>query len=281
MRAKVWGCRGSLATPGQDTLRYGGNTSCVELRHDDATALVLDAGTGIRELGLMLMAQGVQKIDLLLTHLHLDHIEGLGFFAPLWRPDTELNVWGPPSSLRSLSARIGRYFSAPLFPFELTEIPSRLAFYDVPGEAWEIGGLRVYAESVSHPGPTVGYRIEENGQSLAYIPDHEPALGVPLDSLSRDWVSGFTLAAGADVLLHDGQYFEAEYPEHVGWGHSSVADAVGFARIAEVGELVVFHHDPLHSDVALDDLGARARDLWRNGGPPPVLAQEGMEIVIE
>jgi phosphoribosyl 1,2-cyclic phosphodiesterase len=280
LRAKIWGCRGSLATPGHDTLRYGGNTSCVEVRHEDGAVLVLDAGTGIRELGLVLRAERVQKIDLLLTHLHLDHIEGLGFFAPLWSPETELNVWGPPSSLRSLSARIGRYFSAPLFPVELTEIPSSLAFHDVPPEPWEIGGFRIYAELVSHPGPTVGFRVEENGSSLAYIPDHEPALGVSLDSLSPDWVSGYTIAAGADVLLHDGQYFDAEYPDHVGWGHSSVTDAVGFAHIAEVGELVVFHHDPLHSDVALDDLGARARELWRNGGPPPNVAHEGMEIVL-
>jgi phosphoribosyl 1,2-cyclic phosphodiesterase len=277
---KVWGCRGSLATPGPDTLRFGGNTSCVEVRCDDGTLIILDAGTGIRGLGLELAAEGIRTIHLLLTHLHLDHIEGLGFFAPLWNPETELHVWGPPSPLRSLHARIGRYFSAPLFPVELTEIPSRLAFHDVPSEPWELGGARLYAEAVSHPGPTLGFRVQVNGHSLAYIPDHEPALGVSLESLSRDWVSGHAVAAGADVLLHDGQYFEAEYPDHVGWGHSSVADAVTFAHIAGVGELVIFHHDPLHSDVALDDLGARAQDLWRNGGSVPTVAHESMEIAL-
>ena len=278
MRVKIWGCRGSLATPGPDTLRYGGNTSCVEIRRDDGSALLLDAGTGIRGLGMELAAQGVHKIDLLLTHLHLDHVEGLGFFAPLWNPQTELHVWGPPSPLRSLHARIGRYFSAPLFPVELTQVPSRLVFHDAPSEPWELSGVRVTAQPVAHLGPTLGFRLEEDGRSLAYIPDHEPVVGVPIESLSRDWLSGYTLAAGADLLLHDGQYFEAEYSDRLGWGHSSVATAVGFAEVTGVGELIVFHHDPLHSDTALDDLAARARELSRNGGPPPRLAHEGMEI---
>ena len=280
MKARIWGCRGSLATPGHETLRYGGNTSCVEVRLEDGTLLVLDAGTGIRALGLELVREGVNKIDLLLTHLHLDHIEGLGFFAPVWDPQTELHVWGPPSSVRSLDARIWRYFSAPLFPVDLAEIPARLVFHDVPTEPWELGGARLYAEPISHPGPTLGFRLEENGHALAYIPDHEPALGVSFESLSADWVSGYAVAAGADVLLHDGQYFDEEYSDHMGWGHSSVSDAVAFGHVTEVGSLVLFHHDPLHSDVALDDLGTRAVELWRNGGAPPELAHEGMELVL-
>jgi len=280
LRARIWGCRGSLATPGHETLRYGGNTSCVEVRLDDGTLLVLDAGTGIRALGLELVREGVRKIDVLLTHLHLDHIEGLGFFAPVWNPETELHVWGPPSPVRSLDARIGRYFSAPLFPVDLSEIPARLVFHDAPSEPWELGGARLYAEQISHPGPTLGYRIEENGNSLAYIPDHEPALGIPLESLTPDWVSGYMVAAGAHTLLHDGQYFDEEYTKHMGWGHSSLSDAVTFGHVAEGGSLVLFHHDPVHTDEVLDDLQARARELWRNGGPPPEVACEGMEIVL-
>jgi phosphoribosyl 1,2-cyclic phosphodiesterase len=279
LRATIWGCRGSLATPGRETLRYGGNTSCVEVRLDDGTPLILDAGTGIRELGLELVHEGVYEINLLLTHLHLDHIEGLGFFAPVWEAETELHVWGPPSPLRSLDARIGRYFSAPLFPVDLADIPARLVFHDVPEEPWELGGARIYAERISHPGPTLGFRLEENGHTLAYIPDHEPALGVSLESLSADWVSGYTVAAGADVLLHDSQYFDEEYRDHMGWGHSSVSDAVAFGHLTGVASLVLFHHDPLHSDTALDDLGARACGLWRNGGPSPEPAYEGMELL--
>lgn len=280
MRARIWGCRGSLATPGPETLRYGGNTSCVEVRLEDGSLLVLDAGTGIRSLGLELVREEAHEIHLLLTHLHLDHIEGLGFFAPVWDACTELHVWGPPSPVRSLDARIGRYFSAPLFPVELAEIPATLVFHDVPTESWSIGGARVYAEPISHPGPTLGYRIEENGHALAYIPDHEPALGVALESLSPDWLSGYTVAAHVDTLLHDGQYFDEEYGDHEGWGHSSLSDAVAFGHVAEVGSLVLFHHDPLHSDEALDVLRERARAMWRNGGTPPEVAYEGMEIAL-
>ncbi len=278
MLARIWGCRGSLATPGRETLRFGGNTSCVEVVLSDGTLVVLDAGTGIRGLGLQLAQSSPRTIHLLLTHLHLDHVEGLGFFSVLWNPGNEVHVWGPPSPMRSLRERIELYLSPPVFPIELTEIPARLVFRDVPSEPWEIGSSLVYAEPVSHPGPTLGYRIEEDGSSLAYIPDHEPALGVELETLSADWVSGYAVAAGATALLHDAQYSEQEYAEHVGWGHSSVAHAVTFADMAEVGRLLLFHHDPLHADPDLATLQARARELWRNGGPPPELAFEGMEL---
>jgi len=278
VRARIWGCRGSLATPGRETLRYGGNTSCVELALADGSTLVLDAGTGLRALGLKLAAEGVRTIHLCLTHLHIDHIEGLGFFAPLWSAETELHVWGPPSQIRTLRERIAHYLAPPLFPFDLAAIPSRLYFRDAPAASWQIGGATVRAETVSHPGPTLGYRVEEDGRSLAYMPDHEPALGVELESLSSDWVSGYGIAAGSSALLHDAQYTEGEYPEKVGWGHSSVADAVAFARIAETERLVLFHHDPLHTDGDLVELESRAGELWRNGGPPPELAFEGMEI---
>jgi phosphoribosyl 1,2-cyclic phosphodiesterase len=279
LRARIWGCRGSLPTPGRETLRYGGNTSCVEVELDDGTRVILDAGTGIRALGLQLNGDRGRSVHVCLTHLHLDHIEGLGFFAPIWHPGNEIHVWGPPSATRSLEARIARYLSAPLFPVELAEIPAQLVFHDVPTEPWEIGGAHVTAGRVSHPGATLGYRIEGNGSALAYIPDHEPALGVELARLTSDWVSGFPIAAGATVLLHDAQYTEEEYWAHVGWGHSSVSQAVGFARIAEVDQLLLFHHDPLHSDSDLASLQAAARELWQGSGAPPELAYEGMEIV--
>jgi ribonuclease BN (tRNA processing enzyme) len=278
LEATIWGCRGSLPTPGPATLEYGGNTSCVEVNLADGTVVVLDAGSGIHALGLERAEPWPDTIHLCLTHLHLDHLEGLAFFAPLWESRTELHVWGPPSPLTPLERRVARYFSPPLFPIQLSDVPARLSFHDVPPQPWEIGSARVRAEPVAHPGPTLGYRIDEGGKALTFIPDHEPARGLDLESVTPDWISGFSLAEGADVLLHDAQYFEAEYAERVGWGHSSVADAVQLARIADVGGLVLFHHDPLHADDRLRELEQRARELWGNDGTPPRLARERMTI---
>jgi ribonuclease BN (tRNA processing enzyme) len=182
--------------------------------------------------------------------------------------------------LESLEERIARYFSPPLFPVELTEAPARIRFHDAPEEGWEIGSARLFTEPVEHPGPTVGYRIEEGSASLAYIPDHEPALAGDLERASPEWISGFTLAERASVLLHDSQFFEHEYESRVGWGHSSVAHAVAFARASSTERLVLFHHDPLHVDDELEALRDRARELWGQNGAGPELAHEGMEIAL-
>lgn len=280
MRARVWGCRGSLAAPGPETVRYGGNTSCLEVRLSDDRLLVLDAGTGVRALGLDLARQPAARIDLLLTHLHLDHVEGLGFFGPLWDPEAELHIWGPPSPLKSLEDRLAILLSPPLFPVHLADIPSRPIFHDVPETEWQLGGATISAQPISHPGPTVGYRIEENGRTLVYMPDHEPALGIEdLTAVSPDWISGYSVAQGANVLLHDSQYTEEEYARRVGWGHSSTQHVITFSLIAKVERLIMFHHDPLHSDADLEGLLVVARELWGdNGGEQPVLAYEGMEI---
>jgi phosphoribosyl 1,2-cyclic phosphodiesterase len=274
MDATIWGCRGSLAVPGPDTVRHGGNTSCVEVELADGTLLVLDAGTGVRPLGLRL-AEHEGPIHVLLTHLHLDHLEGLAFFVPIWSAGRDVHIWGPRSPLESLQDRIARYFSPPLFPIDIHDIPADLTFHDSPEEPWTIGGATIEAQPVSHPGPTLGYRVSADGGSLTYIPDHEPALGGDLEALPPEWLSGFAVADRADVLLHDSQYFEAEYETKVGWGHSSVAAAVAFARAARVGRLVLFHHDPLHTDDDLLELRARARELWGDDGVPPELAVEG------
>ncbi len=278
MRVTIWGCRGSLATPGRATLRFGGNTSCVAAELCDGTLIVFDAGTGIRSLGLQLVADGAREIHLCLTHFHLDHVEGLGFFAPIFDPGTELHIWGPPSTERSLEERVSLYLSPPVCPLSLADIPARLRFHDVPEAPWRIGGADVFASEVSHPGPTVGYRLAENGSVLAYLPDHEPAVGVPLEALTPDWISGFAIAAGATLLIHDAQYSEDVYPSKVGWGHSSIADAVVFGRRATVGQLLLFHHDPLHDDRTLDSFQQRVRELWTESEQPPTLAREGMTI---
>jgi phosphoribosyl 1,2-cyclic phosphodiesterase len=275
---RIWGCRGSLATPGRETLRYGGNTTCVEVECDDGTRIILDAGTGIRALGRRLVANGSGPIHVCLTHLHLDHIEGIGFFPPIFDPDREVHLWGPPSSVRSLDERLARYLSAPLFPVELGDLPAAFVFHDVEDDPWEIGSARIEAAPVSHPGATVGYRILADGVTVAFLPDHEPAVGVDLEQLTSDWISGYGLAEDADLLVHDAQYTDAEYLGHVGWGHSSVSQAVAFGRLTGARRIVLFHHDPLHTDDDLDAHQARAHELWQGAGAPPELAFEGMEI---
>lgn len=277
MQATVWGCRGSVPIPGPTTLRDGGNTSCVAVRTDDDTLLILDAGTGIRELGVHLNGLPAD-VHVLITHLHLDHIEGLRFFAPLWRPETSLTIWGPPSPVRSLRDRIRIVLSPPLFPVPLSDVPSRLTFRDAPREM-RIGSARIVAQPVQHPGATFGYRIEVDGASLAYLPDHEPALGLDIDEVTSDWISGLELARGASWVVHDAQYFEEQYPSLAGWGHSSVAHAVTMARRAGAKGLVLFHHDPGHDAGDLERLEARARELA--GDALEIrLAREGMELTI-
>ena len=281
MRLKIWGCRGSVATPGPETIRYGGNTSCIEVMLDDNdTTLVLDAGTGIRQLGAELERRGVRKVHLCLTHLHLDHLEGLRFFPPLWNRDVSVEIWGPPSPILSLQERIARYFSPPLFPVDLRDVPATLAFHDAPKDSWNIDGASLTAGLVVHPGPTIGYRLETSQGSVAYIPDHEPALAGAIASNSTDWISGASLALGVDALLHDAQYSEDEYADRVGWGHSSVADAVAFTRAVGAHRLVLFHHEPSHTDDELERLEERAQALADGDRPPPRLAYEGMVVEV-
>jgi phosphoribosyl 1,2-cyclic phosphodiesterase len=198
-------------------MRYGGNTSCVELRGAGGEVLILDAGTGMRPLGVQLMQEGVKVINILLTHLHMDHLQGLGFFRPLFWADVEVHIWGPPSPVQPLSERIATYMSPPLFPVSVNEIPCKLAFHDAPEAPISIGGLTVRASLVTHQGPTVGYRVEEDSRSIVYLPDHEPGIaGLDLREQPSDWISGHELAHNTDVLLHDAQYGDEEYPRHAG-----------------------------------------------------------------
>lgn len=255
MRVEVWGTRGSLGAPGTATLRYGGNTSSVLVFGSEAECIVLDAGTGIRPLGLDI-PEDVRRIDILITHLHMDHVQGLGFFGPMYRPNIEIHVWGPPSTTMSLHRRLSRYLSPPLFPVRLRDMPSRPELHDAR-HYFRIGSLRVRADRICHPGATVGYRLTDpDGSCLAYLPDHEPALGQRDFPGSGDWTSGFDLIRHADLLIHDAQYTDSEYSEHVGWGHTSIGQLAALAKLAEVRQLMPFHHDPGHDDDQLDRMVA-------------------------
>jgi phosphoribosyl 1,2-cyclic phosphodiesterase len=278
VRLRIRGCRGSIASPGIDTIRYGGNTSCIEVRLADGEIVVLDAGTGLRQLGAELVEEGATRIHLLVTHLHVDHIEGLGMFAPIYQPGTEIHIWGPSSPIASLAERVATYFSPPLFPVHLSEAPARIRFHDASDTEWRIGGARIASHAIIHPGPTVGYRLEEGGRALAYLTDHEPALGADLETEPTEWVSGFALAYRANLLIHDCQYTPEEYERKLGWGHSTTEQVAVFAERAEVDSLLLFHHDPMHSDAQLDAMRSDVLRRWRVPEERCTLAAEGMAI---
>jgi len=283
VRAKLWGVRGSIPVPGPDAAGYGGNTSCVAVSTGDGCELILDAGSGIRALGDQLVGN-CRHVHILLTHLHLDHIQGLLFYSPLFETRTRVTIWGPAAPGVSLKNRIGRYLSAPLTPIDVRELPCEVDFRNCPVTEWQIGSARIRAEAVNHRGPTLGFRIEDAGASLCYLPDHEPALLAPIDDLETEWISGFSLARGCDLLLHDCQYTDEEYPSHFGWGHSSISDAVRFAHRCEASRVLLFHHDPQHSDDQLDAMLEEAAERWEQAGGAPdaiVMARDGAELALE
>lgn len=278
MLTRVWGCRGSLAAPGEETVKYGGNTSCVEVQLESGHVLVLDAGTGMRPLGAALDLGSAPEVHILLTHLHMDHLQGLGFFRPLFQPGLDVHIWGPPSPVQTLAERIAIYLSPPLFPVRLADVPANVIFHDAPEEPMTIGSATIRAGRVTHQGPTVGYRIEEEGHGFAYLPDHEPAIGGRLADQPESWISGYDIVRDVDVLFHDAQYLDHEYPNHIGWGHSAIGDALEFASRARVGRLVLFHHDPYHTDDDLESMLAAARLNLARPDDWVCLAHEGMTV---
>jgi hypothetical protein len=198
-------------------------------------------------------------------------------------PESEIVIWGPGSPEASLEDRIGRYISAPLTPIEVRELPCHPSFREAETTEWDVCGARVRAASVTHRGPTLGYRIDYAGSSVCYIPDHEPGLGTPLAEIEDEWISGYELARDAQLLIHDCQYTDDEYGDHLGWGHSRISDALVFARRTEPERTLLFHHDPLHSDDFLDVAGSRAVERWEElGGRPEQLelATERREIAL-
>jgi len=257
MRVCLWGTRGSIASAGPDTVAYGGNTSCVEVEGRDGTVVILDAGTGVRRVGNTYRQP--RRLDILLTHLHMDHIQGLGFFGPFFEDDFEVHVWGPPSTTQDLRTRLTRYLSPPLFPVRLRDVAARLELHDVPMDPFTIGGLEISGQMVIHPGQTLGFRVSDGQSTMAYLPDHEPSLGMASLPDDAEWVSGCGLARDADLLIHDAQYTADEYAERVGWGHSRVEDAVSLAALGGARRLVTFHHDPDHDDTMLDQMLDEAR----------------------
>lgn len=251
MELRFYGTRGSYPAPGPEFVRFGGNTSSAVLRFEDRL-LFLDAGTGIVRAGHV-EAPPTGRIDILVTHLHMDHVQGLGFFGPLFQPGREIHIWGPPSTTRSLRKRLGRYLSPPLFPVRFGELPACIHCHDIKRDAWEIGPFSIRAQLIIHPGTTLGFRVEAGGRSLAFLPDHEPQIGserLP----PTEWLSGLDLARDADLLVHDAQYTQHEYRTRLGWGHCTPELAVAYAKAVGAKRLLLDSHEPTRSDADVDAL---------------------------
>ena len=276
MKITFWGTRGSIPTVNQQTHIYGGNTPCVSVEQDD-TILILDAGSGIRQLAESGVLEDYNRIYILLTHLHMDHIQGLGFFSPFFQFGRNVEIWGPRGATH-LSDRLTRYLSPPLFPVRLRDFVCNLGIIDIPMKPFQIGPFNILAAHVCHPGPTLGFRVECNGRSMTYIPDHEPALATRNFPGDPEWTSGYGIIKDCDVLIHDAQFSDEEYDARVGWGHSSIRHAMQIASMCGARRLMLFHHDPAHTDQILDELFAE----YCSGEQeiPTELAREQVSIVL-
>ncbi len=277
MKIALHGTRGSYPTSSTDHQQLGGNTSCIEIIDGDER-LIIDAGTGI--LGINFDQDYPKaRIDILLTHLHMDHIQGLGFCKPLFDPGKQVHIWGPGGSTQSLQARLNRFLSPPLFPIPLRDIPSDLHVHELPNTPFKLGKFTVTTEFISHPGPTVGFRVTSGIKSIAYMPDHEPMVGKQHLFPEDSWVSGFDLAYKTDLLIHDSQYTRGEYWKKIGWGHCSLDLAVEYAARLQAKKLILFHHDPTQSDTEKTRIYQKYLQN-HNPGFPIELAVEGQEIVV-
>ncbi len=269
---RFWGVRGSLAAPGASTVRYGGNTLCVELRCGPHL-VILDAGSGARELGCALTCCGVPvDADILLSHTHLDHICGLPFFAPMFDPKARIRFWsGPLDPPDGIAAALQRSWQPPLMPDMATAFRARIEYRDfTAGENLLLRpGLRVATAALFHPGNSTGFRIAWGGASVCYITDTEHPQGGPDANLLR-------FVAGADVMIYDASYTEAEYQLRVGWGHSTWQAGVTLAEAASVGQLVLFHHEPAHDDATMDAIASAVADRR----PGSLVAREGMRMAV-
>jgi phosphoribosyl 1,2-cyclic phosphodiesterase len=252
MIIRLLGTRGSIPTTNPETFQYGGNTSCIEVIEKEQL-LIVDAGTGILNISKDKLEKS-ERFDILLTHLHFDHIQGLGFFQPLFDSSREIHIWGPASCKQNLQYRLNRYLSPPLFPVHFRDLPCRISLHEVAHSSFDIGRLHIESNYISHPGPTVGYRITNGNSIFAYFPDHEPLIGKDSWNRKKEWIPGIALASRADLLIHDSQYTLEEYKSKIGWGHSTMLHALRFATLAEVKKLLLFHHDPTHTDSMLDNI---------------------------
>jgi phosphoribosyl 1,2-cyclic phosphodiesterase len=257
MTLRCWGARGSVPAPGAHTVRYGGNTSCLEVRIGEER-IILDGGTGLRRLGEELAAEGRKEAVIYLTHFHWDHIQGLPFFAPAYDEDFHLRILGPEQARGGVKDLLECQMGPPYFPVDQGELPASFLCSEVEEGFWSEGSVRMRAIRVRHPSITLGYRLEWGGRSVVYVPDNElGGKGVPMP---EEWEEHFEdFVRGAQVLLHDAMFTEAERPAFEGWGHSTCEEVVELALRTGVESVFFFHHAPGRTDEEIDGILRRLR----------------------
>jgi CheY-like chemotaxis protein len=291
MLIRFWGTRGSLAKPGPTTLRYGGNTSCVEVRTADGTLIVLDCGTGAHGLGLALMSSGHPvRGHLMITHTHWDHIQGFPFFAPLFSRDNEWDIYAPGGLGQQLEQTLAGQMEYTYIPVTLAQLGATIRYHDLVEGNFSIGGLRVVVRYLNHPALALGYRLEAGSVAMVYSVDHEPhardlgesitTASMPAQPVHGEDRRHVEFLAGADLVIHDAQYSLDEYSQKIGWGHTPAECAVDYALAAGVRRLALFHHDPLRDDDAVDRLVevCRRRAKARASGLEVFAAAEGQVL---
>ncbi|HET6365958.1 MAG TPA: MBL fold metallo-hydrolase, partial [Pseudomonadales bacterium] len=288
MDVRFWGTRGSMAKPGPTTLRYGGNTSCVEVRGDDGTLIVLDCGTGAHGLGQALTSSGGPRCDghLLITHTHWDHIQGFPFFAPLFVPGNTWDIYAPGAIGQQLERTLAGQMEYNYFPVTLAQLGATIRFHNLAEGHFAVGGVQVTTQYLNHPALALGYRLQSGGKVVVYSADHEPHAPNPAARSAGEPAKHgedqrhVEFLADADLVIHDAQYTVEEYPQKAGWGHTPAEWAVDYAVAARVKRLALFHHDPLRDDRALERLVETCRR--RAGAAGSALqvfaAAEGQEI---
>ena len=288
MKVRFWGTRGSVPTPGPRTARFGGNTSCVEMQADDGTRLVVDCGTGARELGAHLLAESVNPlaVHLLISHTHWDHIQGFPFFGPAYVPGCAIDVYSPPGLEGTLEASLSGQMQYTYFPVRLGDLRARIDFHELSEGGFRAGGASVQAQYLNHTAPALGYRVTVGGVTVVYATDHEP-FWWPMVRGRGPWAPTHpgdarhvAFLEGADVVIHDSQYVDLEYSTKRGWGHSTVEYVTEVAQLAGVKQLVLFHHDPTHDDRLLASIARSAsRRLAASGSTIEIItAAEGLVL---
>jgi len=275
IRVSFHGVRGSTPCQSDDIRRYGGNTSCVSVDAADEDPLLLDMGTGLRYYGKQVPTDQLFRGSCLLTHLHWDHVQGLPFFTPLLREGSRLDVYGPAQDDgRSLDEVVSTTIRPPLFPVSVDELPGTVSFHDTADTDFSIGGYSVKARLIPHLGPTLGFRVEHNGHSVAYLSDHQQ----PFDGSYSASPGALELVEGVDLLIHDAQYTQNEFKAKATWGHCTMDYAVWLASQAGVKKLALFHHDPSRRDDDLDVLLRCAIEAGSRKDVDVIAASEGLVV---